>query len=233
MEQTTLLNKEVKILTIPEYIDLMKEYYTTSGNEDKVIWFFSGNGYKFLTKFRSFEDVARIYWNHEPLMKRYFNSFEDCLQNLNRNGGMCGVSMRWLPGNGASHEEVVLQPTIICADNTEAFIDDITQTALRDRMFGLLMDPFVYVAEFGESKYIDEDDSRYRVLDNYRVFCMEMTREEYEKQEAEYVESIRTFKYNDGLLVKMNWKDFELTDEFREFLKEHTHYKMEDDDEED
>lgn len=114
--------------------------------------------------------------------------------------------MRWLPGNGASHEEVVLQPTIIPSENTEGYIDKMTDTVLQDRMFGLLMDPFVYVAEFGNGKYIDEEDPRYGVLDNYRVFSMEITREEYEKMEKEYVESIQTFKYDDGLLRKDNWK---------------------------
>jgi hypothetical protein len=229
MEVTSLIGRPVKILTIDEYKEAIKEYYTTSGNEDKVVWFFSGNGYKFLTKFRTFEEVGQIYWKHEPLMKRWFSSLEDCLANLNRSGGMCGTSMRWLPGNGASQEEVVLQPTIIPSENTEGYIDKMTDTALQDRMFGLLMDPFVYVTEFGDGKYIDEEDPRYGVLDNYRVFSMEITREEYEKMEKEYVESIRTFKYDDGLLRKDNWKSFEMTEEFIEFMKQHTHYKFEDD----
>ena len=228
MEKDTLIGRPVKILTVDEYKEAIKEYYTSGGNEDTVVWFFSGNGYKFLTKFRTFEEVGQIYWKHEPLMKRWFGSLEECIANLNRSGGMCGTSMRWLPGNGASHNEVVLQPTIIPSVNTEGYIDNMFGTVLRDRMFGMLMDPFVFVDEFGDGKYIDEEDPRYNVLDNYKVFSMEISREEYEKMEADYVESIRTFKYNDGLLRKDNWKSFEMTEEFIEFMKQHTHYQFKD-----
>ena len=224
MEKDTLNGREVSILTLDEFRDVMKKYYMSQGNEDTVVWFFSGNGYKFLTKFRSFEDVARIYWKHEPLMKRYFSSLEECMDNLNRKGGMCGVSMRWLPGNSASGEEVVLQPTIIPSENTEAYIDKMTDLALRDRMFGMLMDPFVYVSEFNEGK-------RYADLDNYRVFMTEISREEYEKMESEYVESCRTIDYDDGMIRLINYRRFELTDDFKEFIKQHTHYKFEEEDE--
>ena len=230
MEKDTLIGRPVKILTVDEYKEAIKQYYTSGGNEDKVVWFFSGNGYKFLTKFRTFEEVGQIYWKHEPLMKRWFGSLEECIANLNRSGGMCGTSMRWLPGNGASHNEVVLQPTIIPSVNTEGYIDNMFGTVLRDRMFGMLMDPFVFVGEFGDGKYIDEEDPRYDVLDNYRVFSMEISREEYEKMETDYVESIRTFKYDDDLLRKDNWKSFEMTDEFIEFMKRHTHYQFKDED---
>lgn len=227
MEKDTLNSREVSILTLDEFRDVLKKYYTSHGNEDTVVWFFSGNGYKFLTKFRSFEDVAKIYWKHEPLMKRYFGSLEECMDNLNRMGGMCGVSMRWLPGNSASGEEVVLQPTIIPSKNTKAYIDKMTDLTLRDRMFGMLMDPFVYVSEFNEGDYIDDEDKRYDNLDNYRVFMTEISREEYEKMESEYVESVRTWKYDDGLL-RQNMRDFEMTDELAEFYRRHTHYKLED-----
>lgn len=224
MEKDTLNGREISILTIDEYRETLKKYYLSEGNEETVVWFFSGNGYKFLTKFRSFENVARIYWKHEPLMKRYFGSFEECLSNLNRNGGMCGVSMRWLLGNGSSGEEVVLQPTIIRAENTEAQIDEITNISLRDRMFGMLMDPFVYAGEFGDGKYIDKNDPRYADLNNYRVFMMEMSREEYEKMESKYVESVRTFDYNDGLMEMVNRRQFEMSDELKEFYRKHTYY---------
>jgi hypothetical protein len=230
MEKDTLIGRPVKILTVDEYKEAIKEYYTSGGNEDKVVWFFSGNGYKFLTKFRTFEEVGQIYWKHEPLMKRWFGSLEECIANLNRSGGMCGTSMRWLPGNGASHNEVVLQPTIIPSVNTEGYIDNMFGTVLRDRMFGMLMDPFVFVGEFGDGKYIDEEDPRYDVLDNYRVFSMEISREEYEKMEKEYVESMNTGKYSDGLLTALNWRSFEMTDEFIEFMKKYTHYNFKDED---
>ena len=45
MEVTSLIGRPVKILTVDEYKEALKEYYTSSGNEDKVVWFFSGNGY--------------------------------------------------------------------------------------------------------------------------------------------------------------------------------------------
>lgn len=229
MDKDTLNGREVSILTVDEYREALKKYYLSKGNEDTVVWFFSRNGYKFLTKFRSFEDVARIYWKHEPLMKRYFGSFEECMSNLNRNGGMCGVSMRWLPGNGASGKEVVLQPTIVRAEETEAQIDEITDTSLHNRILGMLMDPFVYVSEFNEGEYRDVKDKRYADLSNYRVFMTEISREEYEKMESEYVESIRTWKYDDSLL-RRNTKYFEMTDELKEFYRKHTHYLEDEED---
>jgi hypothetical protein len=98
-------------------------------------------------------------------------------------------------------------------------------------MFGMLMDPFVYVSEFGDEEYIDEEDKRYAELDNYRVFMTEISREEYEKMESEYVESCRTIDYDDGMMKMVNRRSFEMTDELADFYRQHTHYKLEDESE--
>ena len=132
MEQSTLLNKTVKILTIPEYVALKKEHYTATGNQDKVIWIFSPSGYRFLTKHKILEDVARIYWKHEPLLRRYMASEEECLNRLKEShpDGIVGVSFRWLPGNMSGSTAVCYQPETIRPNNIEAHIDEFSNAEL-------------------------------------------------------------------------------------------------------
>lgn len=228
MELATLLNKPVRILTIPEYVALKKEYFTTTGNENTVFWIFCPSGYRFFTKHKTLEDVAKIYWKHEPLLKRYMSSEEECLSALKKShpDGIVGVSFRWLPGNMSGSSEVCYQPNTIRPNNIEAYIDDMSNTELNDHMFGMLLDPYVFVKELAltDDEYIDDDAPCYKDNDDYRVFCMEITKDDYDKMEAEYVASYETGKYNDGLLCAVNYKNFEMSEEFKKFFFEHTHY---------
>ena len=224
MEKDVLLGHEISIVTISEYKELMKKFFTAKGNEQTVVWCFTSSGYQFWTKHRSFDDIGRIYWKHEPLMKRYFSSEDECLANLTRTGGITGSTFRWLPGNMASHDAVVLQPAIIREDDTEQSIDSLVETMTRDRMFGMLMDPFVYVGEFDEKGEFTDAVS----LDNYRVFIIEISLADYEKMEDEYVKSIETGRYDDGLIHAVTYKNFEMSDDFKSFLKKHTHFDLDD-----
>ena len=61
MERDALNNKEVFILTVDEFFEEMKKYYTTSGNENTVVKCFSAtDGYQFWTKHKTLDEIARL-----------------------------------------------------------------------------------------------------------------------------------------------------------------------------
>ena len=235
MEKAELLGKEVEILTIPEFTLKKQKYFSDSGNEDKVIKCFSSSGYQFWTKHRTIEDIGKIYWKHEPLMKRWFTEEAQVIEKLKEGKpqGIAGCSFRWLPGNMSGADEVVLQPDIVPKERSDKYILDMVATTLSDKMFGMLMDPYVFVEELKlDGEYIDDEVPENGDPDKYRVFCMELTKDEYDEQEKKYVESVRTPEFNDGLIYSVNYKRFDLTKEFKDFLKAHTKFKIEDDEDE-
>ena len=99
MERDTLNNKEVLILTVDEFFEKMKEYYTTSGNENTVVKCFSATGgYLFWTKHKTLDEIARSWWKHEPSINQicteyYFvQTFHD--SQVAKRLAVC--SFRWL-----------------------------------------------------------------------------------------------------------------------------------------
>lgn len=234
MEKDKLLGREVEILTIPEFTFKKQKYYSESGNEDKVIKCFSPSGYQFWTKHRTLEDIGKIYWKHEPLLKRWFTEESQVIEELKagKPKGIAGCSFRWLPGNMSGAKEVVLQPDIVPKEKSDEYILNMVATTLSDKMFGMLMDPYVFVEDLKlDGEYINSKASENGDPSKYRVFCMEISTEEYDKEEKSYIESIRTPEFNDGLIYSINYKNFELTKEFIEFLKVHTKYKYEEEEE--
>lgn len=228
MEKDTILGRDVEILTIPEFIEKKKRYFL--GQSMNVVKCFSTTGYQIWTKHKTLEDVAKIFWKHEPLVKRYMSSEQECIDQLRdsyKDKGMSGVVLRWLPGNRSVGDSVVLQPYAVPGKDIEADIDKYINLALQDTLFGILMDPFVYcgilVDENGE--YLD-DSPEFLNQDNYRVFCIDLDKDEYEKQELEYVESRDTGKFNDGLMSAKSWNSFEPTEELKNFYKKYTKWPL-------
>ena len=93
------------------------------------------------------------------------------------------------------------------------------------------MDPYVFVEDLKlDGEYVDDDAPENGDPDKYRVFCMELSTEEYDKEEKSYIESVKTPKFNDGLIYSVTYKNFKMTKEFKEFLKAHTKFKFEEED---
>lgn len=93
---------------------------------------------------------------------------------------------------------------------------------LDDCMMGILIDPFSFIEE------ITKDRRAYANLDNYRVFCMEMTVDEFEKESNSFVAIPEKWNYNDGLEICIGYNRFDKTDAFKKFIEKHTKYKFED-----
>lgn len=227
--------KDIKTFTIPEYVVAKKKYFTTPGNEDAIIKCVSVNfgcGYEVWTKYKTLEDAARIYWSNEPLMKRYFNSEKEVLKALTDNDlykdGIAGVYMRWLPGNHANDDgTVVLQNFIVPKTGAEKTILEHAESNMQSRFFGMMTDPYTYVGPFAkdESGYFDNHNPEYDNPDNYRVFYIEMTREEYEKEEKEYIECEKTGQYKDDFITICG-RDSKFTDLFENFIMSNTQIKV-------
>ena len=82
MERDTLNNKEVLILTVDEFFEEMKKYYITPGNENTVVKCFSASGgYQFWTKHKTLDEIARLWWKHEPAINQICTE-EVCVQAI-------------------------------------------------------------------------------------------------------------------------------------------------------
>ena len=226
MEKDTLNNKEVLILTVDEFFEKMKEYYTTSGNENTVVKCFStSGGYLFWTKHKTLDEIARLWWKHEPLINHRFTE-EDCVQTIHDSQdakGLAGCSFRWLFHIQKLYgcKEMPYQPRMIPTVNTEKSLLEVKKTMLGDRIMGILMDPFSF------SEEITKDRKAYASPDKYRVFCMEMTVDEFEKESNSFVAIPEKWDYNDGLEMCVGYDKFDKTDAFKKFIEKHTKYKFE------
>lgn len=222
---------EYRKLTLDEFLEEKKKYFTTEGNEKTVVKCFSTSGYQFWTKCKTIEDIAKIYWKHEPLLKRYFDSEDEVIAQLKKSNpdGIAGCALRWLPGNMADSEEVCLQPYIYRKPTAAEEIEEWFKTSMSDKMFGMLMDPYTYTGKFKGYKdddNIDSDDEADEFINkedmlnpkNYCVFVTEITVDEYLKQEQEYVDSVNYKVFDDGL-IKLCGRDVEISVLFDEILK--------------
>lgn len=215
--------KTPKILSLPEYLEEKKKYYTGKGNEDKVIKCFSPSGYEYWTKHKTLDDIGKIYWKHEPLMERYFSKESEVIDQLKKNpdyaGGICGCDFRWIPGNFANSKEVCLQPGIIPLGNTERHIEGYYNLKLGDHILGMLYDPFIFTGELNDGGIVLEPGKL--EIDHYIVFCTEMTKDEYDKEEQDYIGSIHGGTLDDGLIT-LTGKHRELKQDFLDLLKKYT-----------
>ena len=227
MEHDTLNNKEVLILTVDEFFEKMKEYYTTSGNENTVVKCFSASGkYQFWTKHKTLDEIARLWWKHEPIINHRYTEekYVQIIHDSQDAKGLAGCSFRWLFHIQKLYgcKEMPYQPRMIPTVNTEEYLLEVKKTMLSDRMMGILMDPFSFIEE------ITKDREAYASPDKYRVFCMEMSVDEFEKESNSFVAIPEKWDYNDGLEMCVGYDRFEYTDTFKKFIERHTKYRFED-----
>ena len=129
MERDTLNNKEVLILTVDEFFEEMKKYYTTSGNENTVVKCFStSGGYQFWTKHNTLDEIARLWWKHEPTINQICTE-EVCMQAIHdfqAVKGLAGCSFRWVFYKLYENKEMPYQPRMIPTVNTEEYLLEVT-----------------------------------------------------------------------------------------------------------
>lgn len=233
---------DIKVVTISEFAKLKQEYFTTSGNENKVIkcigYGFMGGGYQFWTKHRtSQEELVEKYWRFEPVVRRWFETKEQMAAEMTK-FDIRGICYRWLFHEQKENGELVIQPYVMenFADpkQIEDKIANDIESSLHDRFFGMFHDPYTYVGELPYYKdeegkeHFNDKEPALADPDNYRVFMVEMTAEEFDKQEENFINCVHGTPYNDGLLSCDGHGNFELTPEYIEFLKEHTNFSFED-----
>ena len=224
MERDTLNNKEVLILTVDEFFDKMKEYYTTSGNENTVVKCFSASGkYQFWTKHKTLDEIAKLWWKHEPIINQRYTEerYVQIIHDSQDAKGLAGCSFRWLFHELYGSKEMPYQPAMVPTVNTEEYLLETKKMMLDDRIMGILKDPFTFIEE------ITKDRKAYASPDNYRVFCMEMTVDEFEKDSKSFVAIPEKWDYNDGLEMCIGYDRFDKTDAFKKFIEKHTKYKFE------
>ena len=125
MKRDTLNNKEVLILTVDEFFEKMKEYYTTSGNENTVVKCFSASGkYHFWTKYKTLDEIARLWWKHEPIINKICTE-EECVPAIHVRQdvkGLAGCSFRWLFYKLYENKEMPYQLRMIPTVNIEGYL---------------------------------------------------------------------------------------------------------------
>ena len=224
MERDTLNNNEVLILTVDEFFEKMKEYYTTSGNENTVVKCFStSGGYQFWTKHKTLDEIAKLWWKHEPIINQRYTEerYVQIIHDSQDAKGLAGCSFRWLFHELYGSKEMPYQPEMVPTVNTEEYLLETKNTMLDDRIMGILKNPFTFIEE------ITKDRRAYANPDNYRVFCMEMTVDEFEKDSKSFVAIPEKWDYNDGLEMCIGCDRFDKTDAFKKFIEKHTKYKFE------
>ena len=102
----------------------------------------------------------------------------------------------------------------------EEYLLEEKKTTLNDRIMGILKDPFTFIEE------ITKDREAYASPDKYRVFCMEMTVDEFEKESNSFVAIPEKWDYNDGLEMCVGYNRFEYTDAFKKFIIDYMKNKM-------
>ena len=173
--------KEIKTWTIDEYYKKMKEYFQNS-NETGVVKIISigfGCSYQYWIKpsLMSKDKYIDIFWNHEPLMKRYFSSKSEMEKNIKVDfSNVHGFILRWLWRD----DEIVYQPTVVEGD-VDAFIKWYKDAKKDEYFFGLKMDPFTYIGHIYYKKdageeYFDDSRKEYEEDCNYRVFYQKRRR---------------------------------------------------------
>ena len=220
---------KLNIWTVDEYYNKMKEYFSSKEKQgDKVIKIIApgnlGGGYHYWIKpsLLPFEKQVDIWWNYEPLMRRYFSSKEELEKEMNPEiKNAHGFSLRWL----FREDEIVYQIHAIIG-NVNDFVNELKRLQDGEYLMGFKMDPFTYVKKLPTKKgydgeeYIDSKSPDLKVIDNYRVFWEEITPEQFLQEEKLYTDEKTHKDYKDDLVE--NW---EMKKDTIKFFKKHTDFK--------
>lgn len=219
----------LKSMTMDEYYEKMKKFFS-SDNKDKVIKIVSlsmGCAYHYWIdpSLMSRDKLCDIYWNFEPLMQVYFHSKDEMAKNLNVDfNNLRGFILRWLWRD----DEIIYQPISI-EESVDKFISEYKRNQTNEYLLGIRMDPFTYTGKWQTKKdkdgndtgYMDQDSPEYKKDGNYRVFYVEITPEEFLKEESVYMDDSKHRAYKDDFISLGN-VDSEYTDEFNKFIENHT-----------
>lgn len=231
--------KEIKTLTVDEYFNLIERFFSDDSNKkDKVIKAVFSGGMTYLVRngLRPDEDYIRDWYNTEPFLQHYFATFEDCLKAHSGPKveamvkGSAGRMIRCL----FRENEVVYQPgDYIPSDNKERKdkVKEFRGWSDSDTFLGFRRDPLTFVSDLRRDSrgYIDsgtkESETRNYNLapENYRVFYVELTPEEYLKEEQEYLNHPTSGSFNDGFIEWTRGKGrWEYSQDWKEFLMKNT-----------
>jgi hypothetical protein len=214
--------KNLKELTLDEYYKMIREFFLSS-EKDRVIKIVCDRGaLHYLVKpnlipKKKFIDIC---WNYEPLMKRYYNSKEEMIDDIVLPKKVNGYVLRWLFGGEFTYQ-------ITCVGNVDNFVKEYKRDQNQEYLYGLRLDPFTYIGPVFYEKDKDGNDtnnfethrSEYKENSNYRIYYVELTPDEFIKEEALYTNPEIVYKddyFIDGKLTKLaktffinktNWKD--------------------------
>jgi hypothetical protein len=218
---------KLNIWTVDEYYSEMKKYFSDQ-QDNRVIKIIApgsiSGGYHYWVRpnLMPFDKQIDIWWNYEPLMRRYFDTKEELAKNLNPDcKNAHGFSLRWL-----FHDEVVYQISPILGD-VNSCINKLRTAQSGEYLMGFKMDPFTYTGkiplkkESNGQEYIDDKGTDLKVERNYRVFWEEITPKQFLEEEKLYTDENTHSKYHDDLLKEGS----KMKKATVEFFKKHTDFK--------
>ncbi len=222
----------IKTLTVDEYYNFIDWFFSEenkSNNVVKLVCHSMGYNFTYLVKagVKSNKDFTRDWYKNEPILQRHFSSLEEVFAAENETliQSSAGRMVRCL----FSKSDMCYQPAYyIPKDPAErkAKIDEMKEMMYRDCFMGFFRDPFTFVAEYKtkeDGKYIDDgrnnpEVSKYnKDKNNYRVFYIEMTPEEFLDEDERYLNHIETGEFNDGF-IESHGSSYEYTEEWINFL---------------
>lgn len=214
--------KELKELTLDEYYKMIREFFL-SNEKDKVIKIVCDRGalhYLVKPNLISRQKFIDICWNYEPLMKKYYDSKEEMVNDIKIPKRINGYILRWLFGGEFTYQ-------ITCVEKVDKFVKEYRIDQNQEYIYGMRLDPFTYIGPVFYEKDKNGNDTNnfethrpeYKQDSNYRVYCVELTSDEFIKEEALYTNSEMIYSdeyFIDGKLTKeakaffankTNWRD--------------------------
>lgn len=228
--------ERINVLTVEEYYKIIDWFFSDKNPSMHVLKLvchsIMGYDFSYLVKagVKPNEDFTRDWYNNEPILQRYCKTFEELLEKENKEliEQSAGRLVRCL----FHKDEIVYQPSYYIPKDSKARkekIEEMKNFREKDCFMGFYGDPFTFVAEYktkDDGKYIDdgrnnEEVKRYnRDENNYRVFYIEMTPEEFLDEDSRFLKHVETKSFNDGL-IDYHDNHCEYTEEWQNFIKEH------------
>lgn len=227
--------KDIKILTVDEYYKFIDWFFSNQNKSNNVVKLvchgIMGYDFTYLVKegVKSDRDFKKDWYNNEPILQRYCKTFDELLEKETK--GLAESSAGRLVRCLFHKNEIVYQPCYyIPKDPAERKlkIEEMKSMRVKDCFLGFYGDPFTFIAEYktkDDDKYIDDghnnpEVSKYnRDENNYRVFYIEMTPEEFLDEDSRYLNHVETRSFNDGF-INYDGSSSNYTEEWQNFLKE-------------
>ena len=223
----------IKTLTVDEYYNFIDWFFSEENKSNNVVklvcYGIMGYDFTYLVKngIKSDRDFKRDWYNNEALLQRYCKTFEELLEHENKDivNDSAGRLVRCL----FRKDEVIYQPAYYIPKDPEARklkIEEMKVAKAKDCFMGFYSDPFTFVAKYklkDDDKYIDDGRNDPAVKqynrdeNNYRVFYIEMTPEEFLDEDSKYLSHVENKEFKDGF-VDYSGSLYEYTEEWKNFL---------------